>query len=285
MRAADLIDEGRRALLDSTQATFNWSGEPREHAIELLTHVLGAEPDDDDEVGAGDVRRYRRLVSRRAAGEPLAYIVGYMEFRDLRIGVRREAFIPRATSEFLAASAIRRLSRRRQPVAVDLATGVGPVALAVAHAVRHAEVHGADLSAHAVKQARINARQLGLSNVSFHRGDLFAPLPKAIGGRVDLITMHPPYVPRHEVKLLPVEIRAYEPVMSLTDNSPDGLRLVDRVVEEAPTWLRSGGWLLFELHPSDVRTVKGWMTRAGFAETRSHRGELRYTRVLAGRRP
>ncbi|HVE91067.1 MAG TPA: HemK/PrmC family methyltransferase [Actinomycetota bacterium] len=281
MKAFDLIDSGRKRLLQSPEVTRR--GDERDQAAQMLERAIGLVPDDDDEVPAAAVRRYERLLDRRASGEPLAYILGYIEFRHLRLGVRPGAFIPRGTSEFLAESAIRRTRGRRDPIAIDLATGVGPVALSVAEAVPGAEVHGTDLAREAVLQARRNARELALDNASFHCGDLFAPLPRRLRGGTNVMTVHPPYVPRHEVKLLPAEIRRFEPVDSLTDRSPDGLGLVSRVVAESGEWLTSGGWLLMEVHPSDTRVISRMLRDEGFGDVRSVKGPLKWTRVVTAR--
>ena len=120
-------------------------------------------------------------------------------------------FVPRDSSEFLAEQAVRRLRKRKRPVHVDLATGAGTVALAVANEVPKAAVYGADVATDAVKLARKNAKRLGLQ-ARFAAGDLFDALPKTLRGTVDVITLHPPYVARGEIDDLPDEIRDWEPV-------------------------------------------------------------------------
>ena len=160
---------------------------------------------------------------------------------------------------------------------------MGPVALAVAHEVPGAEVHGTDLLATGLRQARANARRLGLANVSFHRGDLYAPLPPDLRRRVDAVSIHPPYVPKDEVGDLPLEIRGYEPEEVLTDHSEHGLGLVERAAEEGLAWLRPGGWMLMEVSPDRVRAVRGVLQRAGYRDVRSLKAWPEVTRVVAGR--
>jgi len=168
---------------------------------------------------------------------------------------------------------------------VDLATGAGTIALAVANEVPKAKVFGTDLSKDAVKLARKNARRLGLQ-VRFAAGDVFGGLPRSIAGTVDVITVHPPYVAKHEVDELPDEIKDWEPVHTLTDRSKDGLGFVRRTVEEAPDWLDRKGWLLMETDPERARDVKRVMTKGGFRDVRSTKGgDLKITRVIVGRRP
>jgi len=199
--------------------------------------------------------------------------------------VQPGVFVPRDSSEFLAEQAVRRLRGRKRPVLVDLACGLGPVALAAAHEVPKATVWGADLSEDAIALARRNAKRLGLG-ARFAAGDLFAPLPKKLRGTVDVITVHPPYVARDEVADLPDEIRAWEPEHTLTDQSEDGLGLVRRTVEECPRWLRANGWLLMETDPDRAREVKREMRVGGLRDIESTKGgHLKVTRVVVGKRP
>jgi release factor glutamine methyltransferase len=287
--AADLVDWAE-ARLKRSPAIDHWPADrERREATALLSFALGdheaseefARP--DESVPARTRERYRRLVDRRATGEPMAYILGWTTFRGLRMAVRPGAFVPRQSSELLADGAVRRLRGRRKPVAIDLATGIGPVALAVADAVSGADVHGTDISPEAVRQARANAASLGLRNAAFHRGDLFDSIPARLRGRVDVITVHPPYIPRREVVDLPVEIRGFEPKESLTDRSADGLGLLERTAEEAPEWLRSGGWLLVEVSPDRARHVRSRLVRSGYRDVRSTRGWPNISRVVVGR--
>jgi release factor glutamine methyltransferase len=197
--------------------------------------------------------------------------------------VQPGAFIPRQSSEWMAEQAVRRLRRRRDPVHVDLATGIGPVALAVASRVPSAQVVGVDISALPVRLARENARRLGLANARFFRGDLFEPIPPALRGRVDVMSVHPPYVGTRELRLLPREIVEFEPRESLTDGSPLGDRILTTVAAEAPQWLRPGGWLLVEVSSDVSRWVCTVLRRAGFRDVRSTVGGARVGRVVVGR--
>jgi release factor glutamine methyltransferase len=248
--------------------------------------ALGVEedPDPSEEIPGKVRRRFEAMVERRATGEPIPFIKGYTEFRGIELLAEPGSFVPRDSSEFLAEQAIRRLRRRKRPVHVDLATGVGTIALAVANEVPKATVYGADLSEDAVKLARKNAKGLGLK-ATFRAGDMFDGLPKTIAGTVDVITLHPPYVPRAEVKDLPDEVRKWEPKHTLTDSSVDGLGLVVRAAEESERWLRPGGWLLIEVSPDRTKEVRRVMRDAGLREIASTKGgELKVTRVVVGRR-
>lgn len=284
MKADQLLKEAKRTLVAANKR-FGWQGDEADQAWDLLTHVLGRQPKRQQDISASDQRAFERLVKRRTTGEPMAFIVGWVEFLDFKMQVKPGAFIPRLTSEFLAQQAIRRLRGRRAPVHVDLATGIGPVAIGSARAVRRARVFGADISRKAVTQARENAARLGVRNVSFVRSDLFSSLPRDLGGAIDVVTIHPPYVPVGEVRDLPVEIKGHEPQHTLTDRSSDGLGLVRRVVAEGLRWLQPGGWLLIETTPTESAIIRGYMREAGYRDVRSTVGELKLTRVYCGRAP
>jgi release factor glutamine methyltransferase len=280
--AEELLDDAV-ARMDVAESIDQWPGKNRYDALQLLAHVMGREPGDDEEVGGAEARRFRALVRRRVGGEPAPYIVGRVEFHGLSVEVGRGAFIPRESSEFMADQALRRLRSRRQPLFVDLGTGVGPVALTIASVLPRAEVFGVDLSARPVALARKNARRLGLPNATFLKGDLFAPLPERLPGEVDVITVHPPYVTRREMRTLPDEIRRFEPEESLTDYSSTGMRIVQRVTDEAPSWLRPGGWLLIEVAPDRSRKVATILRHGGFRDVRSTKGPVVVSRVILGR--
>jgi release factor glutamine methyltransferase len=281
--AGEVLDEAERELKASDLIDHPHAGKERIDAEELLEFVLDRRPGQREEIPPPVLKRFRRLISRRVSGEPVAYITRKAPFRGLTLEVRRGGFIPRESTEFMAVQAIRRLQRRPRPVHIDVATGIGPVALAVASAVPKAKVYGVDIAAAALAQARRNAGLLRLRNVTFLRGDLFAALPKRLKGAVNVITIHPPYVARGEVRELPEEIVRFEPRESITDFSRTGLGLLERVTQEAPHWLSDDGWLLVEVSPDRARSVASLLRGSGFRDIRSTIGPVRFTRVLVGR--
>jgi release factor glutamine methyltransferase len=285
VKAAKLLTRAE-ATLKASPSIDHWQRDRESmEAEELLLHVMGEEPEPDEEIPAKARRRFEALVARRAEGEPIPYIKGYAAFRDIELIARPGVFVPRDSSEWLAEQAVRRLRGRRRPIHVDLATGGGTIALAVADEVPKADVYGTDVAADAVKLARRNAKRLGL-RATFVRGDLFAGLPSRLRGSVDVITLHPPYVARDEMEELPDEIREWEPAHTLTDRSVDGLGLVQRAASEAPSWLRGKGWLLIEVSPDRAKPAARVLTKAGFRDVeRTKGGDLKVTRVVLGRRP
>jgi release factor glutamine methyltransferase len=272
--------------LKASDSIDHWQkGREEIEAEDLLIHVLGYEPEPDEQIKGKDRREFDALIERRATGEPIPYIKGYAEFRGIELRTKPGVFVPRDSSEFLAEQAVRRLRGRKKPTYVDLATGGGTIALAVADEVPKARVWGTDVAADAVKLARKNADLLELE-ATFKRGDLFGALPSSLRGSVDVITLHPPYVPRDEIEDLPDEIRDWEPEHTLTDRSVDGMGLILRTVDESPTWLRKDGWLLMEVSPDRAKGVKKVFRAGGFRDVESTKGgELKVTRVIVGRRP
>jgi release factor glutamine methyltransferase len=286
--AAELLSDAERRIGRSRNIEHWQPGLARWDAEVLLAHVLGADPEDDGflrkmTVTTGQRRRFDTLVERRLTGEPINYITGHFRFCGLDLVVRPGVFSPRASSELIVDLATARLRRRRgRRVAVDVATGSGAIALAVASETPRGEVWGLDISADAARLGRLNARRLDIDNVVFATGDMLRALPAHLRGEVQVFTLHPPYVARGEVRTLPIEIRGFEPRHTLTDGSDDGLGLVRRLAAAAPEWLRSGGYVLVEVAPYLARATATVLRREGFAEVRSHRDSLGVTRVVIG---
>lgn len=184
------------------------------------------------------------MVKRRAAGLPLEHVIGWAEFHGLRISVDPGVFVPRRRTEFLVEQAIA-LARDGGPVpavVVDLCCGAGALGAALATTLGPVELHAADVDPAAVRCARRNLAPLG---GQVHEGDLYAPLPAALRGRVDVLAANVPYVPTGEVALLPPEAREHEARIAL-DGGPDGLDVLRRVATGAAGWLAPGGRLLVE---------------------------------------
>jgi len=289
MRGVNAAEVLARAveMLKASPNIDHWQSDREEiEGDDLLCFALGVdELDPEREVPAAVRRRFERMVERRAEGEPVQLIKGFAVFRGLEILARPGVFVPRDSTEFLAEQAVRRLRGRRGPIAVDLACGGGTIALAVADEVPAARVFGTDISREAIRVARLNASRIDLRNAAFFTGDLFGALPARLHGSVDVITLHPPYVAKRELGELPEEIRRFEPVHTLTDQSHDGLGLIGRAAAESGVWLKPGGWLLIEVSPDRARSVATVMRRHGFREVRSTMDHgFKVTRVLVGRR-
>lgn len=202
---------------------------------------------------AAETERLHGLVLQRIAGTPLAYLTGRQQFMGLDLLAGREALIPRAETEILGWAALDALAGRNGAdgdgvVILDVCTGSGNLALALAFHAPKARVYAGDLSGECVALARRNAVHLQLQDrVEFRHGDLLAPFdePRFLGG-VDLLVCNPPYISSRKVDAMPHEIAGYEPRLAF-DGGALGIRVVERLIREAPRFLRQGGCLAFEM--------------------------------------
>ena len=198
--------------------------------------------------------RLDALIDQRLAGTPLAHLSGRQHFMGLEMLASKDALIPRAETELLGRGALkvlRELAAAAGPGGVtvlDVCTGSGNLALALAHHEPKARVFAADLSAEAVALAQRNAVHLGLaSRVELRCGDLLEPFNEpAFHGQLDLLVCNPPYISSKKVDTLAGEIGGFEPRLAF-DGGPLGIAILNRVIREAPLYLRPGGWLAVEV--------------------------------------
>jgi release factor glutamine methyltransferase len=215
------------------------------------------------------------MVGRRAAGLPLEQVLGWAEFCGLRISVDPGVFVPRRRTEFLVRQAA--LLARPGDVIVDLCCGAGAIGAALAAAVDRAEVHAADIDPAAVRCARRNVPG------QVYQGDLYEPLPSRLRGRVAIVVANVPYVPSGEIRLLPAEARAHEPLVAL-DGGPDGLGVLRRVAAGAPAWLRPGGHLLIETSQAQAPQAAQAFAASGLTTRTAHSAAMNVT-VVIGQNP
>jgi release factor glutamine methyltransferase len=211
------------------------------------------------------------MVARRCAGAPLEVVLGWAELAGVRVVVDAGVFVPRRRSELLATEAV----RVGGSVVVDMCCGTGVLGVLLAMRLG-AEVHAVDLAPSAVACARRN-----LPGQHVYVGDLFAPLPARLRGRVDLIIANAPYVPTDQIGLLPPEAREHEPAMAL-DGGDDGLDVQRRVIAAAPAWLGPGGHLLVETSKRQAPQTADLFARAGF-EQRTVTSAVLGATVVVGR--
>jgi len=222
--------------------------------------------------------RFRALVERRVTHEPVQHLLGYEEFRGFRIAVTPDVLIPRPETEGLVERALELLAEREDPLVADIGTGSGAIACALAMARPDLEMLAVDQSLGALAVATDNVRRLGLaSRVRLLAGDLFGPLA-SLGGSLDMVIANPPYLPSGIIPTLPVEVERFEPHLAL-DGGPDGLRVLRRLVAQAPRFLRPGAWLLMEIGEEQAGPLASLMAAEGFSRIgarRDLRGVERY---------
>jgi release factor glutamine methyltransferase len=234
------------------------SDTPRLDAEVLLAHArrcsrIQLYTSYDEELPEPVRAQMRGLVQRRAQHEPVAYLVGYREFFSLALKVTPAVLIPRPDTETLVMEVLAAAKSLPAPRILDLCTGSGCVAIAVAKNCPPAQVTATDISAAALAVARdnIDAHQLA-GRITLFEGDLLTPLPA--GERFDIIASNPPYVPTAEIDRLEAEVRAFEPRLAL-DGGPDGLGVVRRILSEAPQRLAPGGCLFLEVSPEQAAAL------------------------------
>ncbi|MFD8234719.1 putative protein N(5)-glutamine methyltransferase [Streptomyces sp. NPDC059696] len=218
------------------------------------------------------------MVERRVAGMPLELVVGWAEFRGLRIAVAPGVFVPRRRTEFLVEQALARAAGAT--VVVDLCCGSGAVGAALAAGLGGVELHAADIDPAAVRCARGNVAAVG---GRVHEGDLFEALPVGLRGRVGILAANVPYVPSDEIGLLPQEARDHEPLVAL-DGGTDGLDVLRRVAAGASDWLAPGGCVLVETSRHQAPAAVEAFERNGLATHLAVSREL-YAHVVIGVRP
>jgi len=222
--------------------------------------------------------RFAALVARRAAGEPVAYLLGRREFHGLDLQVTPDVLIPRPDTELLVDLALPHLAGKSAPAVLDLGTGSGAVALAVKHGCPAARVTAVDASNEALLVARGNGARLDLA-VEWLAGDWFGPVG---GRRFDVIVGNPPYVAEHDPHLAQGDLR-FEPKSALAAG-PDGLDEIRRIVAAAPAHLQAGGWLLLEHGFDQAAAVRELCRAAGLAAVDSWRDLAGIERVSGGQR-
>ncbi len=227
--------------------------------------------------------RFRELLRRRRAAEPIAYLLGQREFYGIAIRVDRRVLIPRPDTETLVEVALER-SRPRSAhgQALDLCTGSGCVAIAFARHRSGWTVVGADISEEALQVAEDNALRVGnVLGLAWWQADLFSGLPR---GRFDLIMANPPYIPSSDVLTLDPMVRNFEPKLAL-DGGIDGLDITRRIVQEAPEWLEPDGILAIEVGFDQAPAVHELLATRGYADVARHKDYGARDRVISGRWP
>ena len=278
-----------KAILESSAAFLKGKGSesPRLESEILLAHVLGIDRIQlyvrfgqaltDDQRSA-----MRDLIRRRAAAEPVAYLVGHREFFGRKFAVTHDVLVPRPATETLVMEALEAGKQVENPAVLDLCTGSGCVAVAVAAGLRDARVTATDLSDDALAVAAGNARAHGVEDrLTFAGGDLFAAVPA--GDTFDLVLANPPYVRDDEWAGLPPDVRDHEPKLALL-SGPDGLALARRLVAEAPARLNPGGSLMIEVAGPQTPAVEALMRDAGLTDVRAVKDADGIPRVVIGRR-
>lgn len=257
--------------------------EARLEARVLIGHALGADhawliAHDTDSATPSQQRAIESMIARRAAGEPVAYILGAREFFGLNFAVTPAVLIPRPDTELLVEAALQRLPEHTACGVLDLGTGSGAVAIALARARPMADVVAVEASAEALAVAQANVPRLGVDNVQCIAGNWYS----ALGGKkFEMIVSNPPYIAAADPHLDIGDLR-FEPRKALASGN-DGLHDLRVIVDGAPAHLAAGGWLLLEHGWNQGAACRALLETRGFSETRTLRDLAGHERVTLGR--
>ena len=289
VRWRSLFDEARQRL-----AGTDGVDSPDIDARRIVEAASGAAPAEFDSVLDEPATQraaawFFSMLERRAAGEPLQYVVGSWSFRTLDLMVDRRVLIPRPETEVVAGLAADEVARRsaapggdHEVIVADLGTGSGAIALSVAIECPQARVFATDVSTEALAVASANLAGIGraATRVTLHEGDWFEALPGALKGSVDVVVSNPPYIGTGEE--LPPVVADWEPAVALW-SGPTGREAVEQVVDGASRWLRPGGALIMEAASHRAQESATLVSGAGFEDVRVERDLAGLERVVMGR--
>jgi release factor glutamine methyltransferase len=259
----------------------------RQDAQALLLHTLGRDKawlmaHAEDDISADEAGRYRELIERRYLGEPMQYILGEAEFYGLRFRVTPDVLIPRPETEHLVERVLELAEQFQTPRIVDVGTGSGCIAVALAAHLKGGDLTAIDISASALDLARQNAELNGaLQRIRFLEDDLLAPVA---GQRFEIVVSNPPYVSEVDRASLSVEVRDHEPALALFAGK-DGLDIYRRLIPAAFAALAPGGFVALEIGYGQMEGVSKLLSVTGFGEIEFIPDLQDIPRVAVARRP
>jgi release factor glutamine methyltransferase len=258
---------------------------PRLNAELLLMFVLNCDrayfhAHPERELTAQESQRYEDTLAKRASGIPAQYITGHQEFWGLDFIVTPAVLIPRPETEHVIETVLALVGRTLLSAnIVDIGTGSGCIAIALATKLPDAEIHATDISKSALEIARSNAARLGQSRIHFHESDLFSNLETR---NFDFVISNPPYVGESEEEQVQLEVRKHEPHNAVFAG-PTGLEIIECLIPQARAALKPGGWLIMEISGTIVERVKGLLS--GWRDIQITNDLQGIPRVVSARRP
>ncbi|EGA71063.1 N5-glutamine S-adenosyl-L-methionine-dependent methyltransferase [Vibrio sinaloensis DSM 21326] len=258
------------------------SDSPSLDAAVLLCHSLGKPRSflltwPDKELTTEQIERFEQLLSRRIKGEPVAYIIGEREFWSLPLSVAPSTLIPRPDTERLVEVALDKANLNQGDI-LDLGTGTGAIALALASELPERKVWGIDLKIDAQQLASSNADKLGITNCEFRAGSWFDPVDA--GTQFALIVSNPPYIEENDPHLTQGDVR-FEPLSALVAED-NGLADIKHISEHARRYLLAGGWLMFEHGYDQGKAVRDILTSLGYYQVETYKDYGNNDRVTIG---
>lgn len=266
----------RQKLAESPSARFD-AELLLAHALDSTRSFLYANP--ELELPYHRSEKFRKLVRKRAQGQPIAYLTECSEFWSLPLKVNADVLIPRPETELLVETALQKIPEDADWRIADLGTGSGAIALAIASERKKCEVHATDISHAAINVAQENSHNLGLARLRFHCGSWSQPLK----GKFHLIVSNPPYIDDGDPHLEQGDLR-FEPRTALTPG-PDGLEAILTISQDVFPILVDGGWLMFEHGWDQAKACRETLEDCGYREIETFRDLQGHERVTIGVKP
>ena len=275
-RIIDIINWGEKYLKDRSFDS------PRNEIEILLLHLIGCKKIDlyldfEKVIKPEDLIILRGWIKRRVNGEPIQHIIGHSEFYGRRFNVNQHVLIPRPETETIIDTSIDALSKKNNPVIVDIGTGSGCIGITLALEIPHSKVFAIDISEAALSIAKKNAELYNLKNIEFINMDF---LREDINHNVDLLVSNPPYIPQKEISSLMKDVKEYEPMMALTDND-NGLVFYQKLSKIIPDVVKKNGVTILEVGRGDhYNKVKEVFSKEGYSDIETIRDLNKDIRVL-----
>lgn len=280
----------RKALLMAQAALAQMprmldTSEAKLEAQLLLQHVLNVNrawliAHENDALQANEHTNFTALLNRRLQGEPVAHILGYREFYGLNLMVTADTLIPRPDTETLVETALAKISLQQAAYILDLGTGTGAVALAIASKRPQTQVTAVDASQAALHVAIENAKNLNITNVHFIPSNWFTALGQQ---KFDVIVSNPPYIEQEDAHLNQGDLR-FEPVSALASGQ-DGLDDIRKIIDDCLIHLEPQGWLMLEHGYNQARQVADLMSHTGLVDIETIKDLGGNYRVTIGKNP
>jgi len=261
-RIIDIINWGEKYLKDRSFDS------PRNEIEILLLHLIGCKKIDlyldfEKVIKPEDLITLRGWIKRRVNREPIQHIIGHSEFYGRRFIVNQDVLIPRPETETVIDISIDALSKKNTPVIIDIGTGSGCIGITLALEIPHSKVFAIDISEVALSIAKKNADIYNLKNIEFIKMDF---LRKDIKHNVDLLVSNPPYIPQKEISSLMRDVKEYEPMIALTDNS-NGLVFYQKISKIIPHVVKKNGVTILEVGRGDHHNkVKEVFSKEGYSD-------------------
>ncbi len=261
-RIIDIINWGEKYLKDRSFDS------PRNEIEILLLHLIGCKKIDlyldfEKVIKPEDLITLRGWIKRRVNREPIQHIIGHSEFYGRRFIVNQDVLIPRPETETVIDISIDALSKKNTPVIIDIGTGSGCIGITLALEIPRSKVFAIDISEAALSIAKKNAAIYNLKNIEFIKMDF---LSKDIKHNVDLLVSNPPYIPQKEISSLMRDVKEYEPMIALTDNS-NGLVFYQKISKIIPYVVKKNGVTILEVGRGDHHNkVKEVFSKEGYSD-------------------